>query len=105
MRREELHDVAVVEREPGGAEALRVGGQVGAPAGQSGLEIRQPIAAIAERARDRIEPREKVDDGRRVAAQWLLEAEMGRAVPKLAGRQGLERVSVGPVEVRARWDA
>src|SRR5262249_57061321 len=69
------------------------------------LEICQTIAAIAERARDRIEPREKVDDRRRVAAEGLLEAEMGRPVPKLAGRQGLERVIVGPIEIGARCDS
>ena len=67
VRREEFHDVAVIEREPGRAESLRVGGEVGAAAGQSRREIREAIAPIAERARERVESREPVEDSRRVA--------------------------------------
>src|SRR2546422_6109100 len=39
VRREELDDVTVVEGEPRGAKALRVGGEVGAAAGDAGLEV------------------------------------------------------------------
>src|SRR5439155_5485979 len=91
VRREELHPVAVVEREPGGAESLRVGGEVGAAASQPRLEIRQTIAAIAEPTRERIEPGEPVDDRRRVSAERLLQTEIRRPILKLAGRPRLGR--------------
>src|SRR5207249_8253300 len=61
VRREELDDVTVVEGEPRGAKALRVGGEVSAAAGNAGLEVGEAVAAVAEHGEDTRERREEVD--------------------------------------------
>src|SRR6267143_488718 len=69
VRREELDHEPVIEREPGGTEALGVRGEISATARQPRLEIGQAIAAGAERPQQRVEPSQEIDDGGRVAAQ------------------------------------
>src|SRR5262245_15880153 len=59
VRREEPHDLVVIEREPRRAEALRVRGEVRAPADEPGLEVGEAGAAVAPRGEQRIERREE----------------------------------------------
>src|SRR5439155_5185185 len=62
--REEGHDVVVVEGEAGGAEALRVGGQIEPPTDDPGLEVGRSIAAIAQPREDALEIGEEEDGDR-----------------------------------------
>src|SRR6185295_20028848 len=48
VRREEGGDLVVEERQAGGAEALRIAGEIGATAADRGIELRGAIAAVAE---------------------------------------------------------
>src|SRR2546425_2333031 len=69
--REELHDLAIVERETGGAEPQRVGDEVRAPAVEAGFEVDQPVAAVTVGRQHVVERRREVDDRGRIGAQRL----------------------------------
>src|SRR5205823_13764575 len=94
VRGEELDHQPVVEREPARAEPLSVRGEIGAPAGDPGLEVRQAVAPVTEGAEDVVERREEIDDRSGVAAQRLLQEEVRRLAPELASLNELVRVSV-----------
>ena len=100
VRREEPHDLGVVEREPAGAEAQGVGRQVRAAAGDAGIEVGQAIPAVAPRLPDRVERRQEEDRRRRVATQRLLERQIRRLVAERA-RPDAAR-DRGPASTRRR---
>src|SRR5262245_58828617 len=104
VRREEPNDLVVIEREPRRAEALRVGGEVGAPADEPGLEVGEAGAAVAPRGEQRIERREEEDRRRGVTAERLLQRQVRRLTPELSGRERLQRVVIRPVSIGAWRD-
>src|SRR5262245_43129070 len=104
MRREEADHVLVVEREPGGAEALRVRSEIGASACEPRFQVREPVAAMAGGFGQLGGRGREVDDHRRVAAERLLQTEIRRAVAEVAGGEKLEGVRRGTIDVRAGGD-
>src|SRR2546430_14285387 len=105
VRRKERDDVTVVEGETGGAESLRVRGQIGASAGQSRFQVGETIAAITERAREIVEPRDPIEDGRRVPAERLLQAEIRGPIPEDAPGERFGRIPGRPAEIPAGGNA
>lgn len=73
MRREEIHDVIVVKRKSGGAQFLRVGGEVQFPAENSRLELGRAVTAISESGNNlrQIGKKEKIDA--RIRGKFLLQ--------------------------------
>src|SRR5262245_43592 len=85
VRREELDDLVVVEGETGGAESLRVRGEVQATTHETGLEIARAVAAVAEGGEEPREIREEEHGGARRPAEGLVEAEERGGAADVAG--------------------
>src|SRR5258706_13650718 len=82
--REEGDDLAIVEREAGRAETLGVGAQIEPAADETGLEIGDAIAAIAQPIERTAQVGEKEDRDRRRASERLLETEERGIAPEIA---------------------
>src|SRR5207244_2078493 len=83
--REESNDLAVVEREAGGAEALRVGAQVEPPADDPGLEVGHAITAIVRSRQDALHVGEEEHGDGGGPAEGLIEAKEGGVGAKVSG--------------------
>src|SRR6185369_7808556 len=90
VRTEEANDLVVVEGEPGGAEAERVGRQVHLASKNSRFELRGAITAIAEAAEQAFEIGEKEDRHGRIAGEPLLEREERGTVAEVAEVEDLQ---------------
>src|SRR5262249_44339225 len=99
VRREERHDLSIVEGEPGRAEALGVRAQIEPPSDDAGFEIRDAITTIAHVLERMVEICEEEHGHGRGAAERLLETEERGVTPKVAEPDGLERVSARMVRV------
>jgi len=89
-RSEELHDGAIVEREPRGAEALGIGAEVRAAADDARGEVGETIAAIAEARQQCVERGQEVQHGGGVGAERLA---------KLKAPAGLDLGAITPDEI------
>src|SRR5262249_30463347 len=105
MRRKERHHVAVVERETGGPEALRVGREVESSPDHASLQVGEAIPAIAVPLEKRLEIREEEDGRARHPSERLLETQIGRLPAKVTALQLLEAVLDGAIDVCPRLDS
>src|SRR5689334_16748168 len=102
MRREEFRHIVVEEREPRGAEPLRVRREINLSAHNSCLELRGAVTPIAEARQSSIEVRQKINIHAAIRRDILIEPEITRLAAEIALFQRFQRALMALKEVRAR---
>src|SRR6516164_6961424 len=104
MRREEVHDIVVVEREARSPQPLSVSREVELPPDDPGFKLGGAIPAIAVSGDDRVQIGEKKDIHARIGWEFLFETQIACLLAKVTLLEKLQLLSLVRIVVRARLE-